>query len=479
MKKIKVFLTSLILLILIQKTVYADYTDFSKFDRSSEMIIIVYDEKNVFYEEKMTIENNLNQSANFSAWFPLTWPCFVDKTEYSILPYDKWEKPDENSIKYVNASEIQYYLDIIEIDIDESYLKSIKTYPEIPGIVFQGRIEKNKKTGFAMRTDNPSGLIEEKNGFYSLYIGGWTEGETESILIKIPREIQKYWFLNAELVIKNITPSFYIDDFEPNYQTFRWDDDFLVQYFDELGRDITMNEIRINYTYEIPLFEYITKFIIFLVGGIALNFFGIGFKKVINKRKGGKPEELNKNESQNKTKKGKKKTNKRKKRDRGFEKMTELRKFEEQWERVKRWYNIFHEITFGSPRYESTDYYQDVVYAFFINCYHLRDWIIKDKTVELKDKKQKVDNFIRSTTCLRICRDLCNGTKHLELDISRSSTGTQPEINKREISVELGGGENIYSINFKMKPIEGYSDAFVLATDCKNKWHEFIKNEID
>jgi len=275
----------LILLILIQNTVYADKIDFSKFDRSSEMIIIVYDEKNVLYEEKMSVENNLNQSANFSAWFPFLWPCFVDKTEYSVIPYDKWEKPDENAIVYVDACEIWNHYDIIGLNIDESYLKLIKTYPDIPGIIFEGEIEKDKKTGFAMRTDNPSGLIKEKNGIYSLFIAGMTEGEMESILIKIPREIRKYWFFNADLVIKNITPSFYIEDFEPDYKIFRWEDDFLVRYFDELGRNITKNEIRINYTYEIPLNEYIINFIFFVGGGIFMIFTGMAIEKYNSKRK--------------------------------------------------------------------------------------------------------------------------------------------------------------------------------------------------
>lgn len=66
--------------------------------------------------------------------------------------------------------------------------------------------------------------------------------------------------------------------------------------------------------------------------------------------------------------------------------MTELRKYQEQFERMKRWYERIKKIEQGRPHNLPSDHYHDEVYAFFMNCYHLRDWIEKDKTVEPRDK---------------------------------------------------------------------------------------------
>ena len=66
---------------------------------------------------------------------------------------------------------------------------------------------------------------------------------------------------------------------------------------------------------------------------------------------------------------------------------------QEQFERVKRWYSRIRDIYQGKPHIFPSDYYQDEVYAFFLNCYHLKDWIKNDDTVE-PSKKNNVENFI-------------------------------------------------------------------------------------
>jgi hypothetical protein len=71
--------------------------------------------------------------------------------------------------------------------------------------------------------------------------------------------------------------------------------------------------------------------------------------------------------------------------------------FEEQYERVKRWYKRFDEINQGKENYRSSEDCRDEVYAFFINCYHLKDWIKNDKGLALKRQDQvKVENWIKS-----------------------------------------------------------------------------------
>jgi hypothetical protein len=55
--------------------------------------------------------------------------------------------------------------------------------------------------------------------------------------------------------------------------------------------------------------------------------------------------------------------------------------WKEQWERVLRWYSRFEQINRGQHDAPSTDFYQDDVYAFFQNSYHLKDWLKNDASV--------------------------------------------------------------------------------------------------
>jgi len=60
---------------------------------------------------------------------------------------------------------------------------------------------------------------------------------------------------------------------------------------------------------------------------------------------------------------------------------TNSRKWFEQFRRVKRWYTRFKSIDEGRPDTLTLDGYLDEVYAFFQNCYHLKDWIKNDASV--------------------------------------------------------------------------------------------------
>ena len=154
-------------------------------------------------------------------------------------------------------------------------------------------------------------------------------------------------------------------------------------------------------------------------------------------------------------------------------------KYEKQLARLHRWYERFKQIDQGMPHRFPSEYYEDKVYAFFINCYHLKDWIINDDSIQInrKERKQLVENFINQNECMRICADICNGIKHLKLQRIRSDK--QPEFKSKHYSLTLGGGvEPIISVKFYVETAKGKVDAFVLATECLRKWVEFIENNI-
>ena len=75
-------------------------------------------------------------------------------------------------------------------------------------------------------------------------------------------------------------------------------------------------------------------------------------------------------------------------------------------QRIHRWHKrLVKAADTGSPDLE------DFAFAFFQNCHHLREWMEKTSKLEPEEVKQ----LFTRTPELRLCRDLCNGTKHLTL----------------------------------------------------------------
>ncbi|HWG75345.1 MAG TPA: hypothetical protein VN660_00955 [Steroidobacteraceae bacterium] len=56
--------------------------------------------------------------------------------------------------------------------------------------------------------------------------------------------------------------------------------------------------------------------------------------------------------------------------------------------------------------------FQDMAWSFFQHCWHIKDWLKHDPLVS-EDTKQAVINAAHASPVLKICRQLCNGTKHL------------------------------------------------------------------
>ena len=154
--------------------------------------------------------------------------------------------------------------------------------------------------------------------------------------------------------------------------------------------------------------------------------------------------------------------------------MTELRRYQEQFERMKRWYERIRKINQGKPHNFSSDHYHDEVYAFFLNCYHLKDWIQNDDTVELP--KEKVEDFINQNECMKVCADICNSIKHLKRESDRS--GKDPEFGGRKFFLNLGGPKPIIKVKFPVMTKDGTIDVLKLASECIQKWEEFIKDNI-
>ncbi|MFX1590486.1 MAG: hypothetical protein ACFFC1_20320, partial [Promethearchaeota archaeon] len=93
-----------------------------------------------------------------------------------------------------------------------------------------------------------------------------------------------------------------------------------------------------------------------------------------------------------------------------------------QFERITRWLQRMKQIKIDREFDGDLQQHQDYIYSFFQNCYHLREWLLKSGVV----KQIEIEKLFHNNIELKICRDICNGTKHMEIN--------QPSIDK-DISI--------------------------------------------
>jgi hypothetical protein len=150
-------------------------------------------------------------------------------------------------------------------------------------------------------------------------------------------------------------------------------------------------------------------------------------------------------------------------------------RYREQYERTKRYFQRLTDIKNGIGHIKDSRSYEDDLYAFFQNCYHLKDWIRSDPTC---NGWSSVEDYINSTRYLLICADLCNATKHLRLDRPRSAEN--PEFSGGNVVLKITDGlkqqEKIeISIDYKISTQSGDLDALEVATQCMQAWEAFLR----
>jgi hypothetical protein len=155
--------------------------------------------------------------------------------------------------------------------------------------------------------------------------------------------------------------------------------------------------------------------------------------------------------------------------------MSTSKKWVEQFERVKRYYERFKEIDEGKSLVRNAAYYEDDVYSFFINCHHLKHWIENDPSAVVS--KIDVENWVNTNPALQICADMCNGAKHLKRIPNRIVSGKERSIDSKAYSVAVMEG-SARPPSTKIKFFIDSFDAFKVATECLQKWEEFISKNL-
>lgn len=153
--------------------------------------------------------------------------------------------------------------------------------------------------------------------------------------------------------------------------------------------------------------------------------------------------------------------------------MTEMRKYQEQLERAKRFKarisKRLDDYSKGNVS-EKPMILFDMIHNFFCECHNIKDYIVNDDSLSITSKT--IDTFISKNDCLKICADICNGRKHLKLR-KGGWTGGTPRFN---MNIEFKEDRSDIYVEFQSKI--GDREFFNLADECIEKWTEFINKEV-
>jgi hypothetical protein len=104
---------------------------------------------------------------------------------------------------------------------------------------------------------------------------------------------------------------------------------------------------------------------------------------------------------------------------------------------------------------------------FFIECDHLRDWLVNDHASVLGLTEGQIRAYVKSSPALQACYDICNTYKHHTRD-----HGTTARI--KDVQIGLGSRWITYEIDWGA-PNAWTVDALDLANECVTSWRDFLK----
>jgi hypothetical protein len=145
----------------------------------------------------------------------------------------------------------------------------------------------------------------------------------------------------------------------------------------------------------------------------------------------------------------------------------------DQWRRVLRWHARLARIRTALPEADPEKAVAlDEVFAFFMNCYHLADWVETSGT----KTPQEVEAFIGQSEPMQLCRDVCNGLKHSRL----YGTATNPNWSTTASyfyeyeRTESGLQQVREGAHWVFVTDHGERDMFHLADQCVAAWRRFL-----
>lgn len=142
----------------------------------------------------------------------------------------------------------------------------------------------------------------------------------------------------------------------------------------------------------------------------------------------------------------------------GHRSMENIEGWRSQFDRVRRWEDRTLKASAQGTQ-DELDFYL----AFFLNCYSLRDWIVNAGVV----KSSEIDRCIKGSVDMRLCRDICNRTKHLLPDRKASADALF------SIAREYRGRDT--PISLVVLATGAKTDLRMLMHGCMKFWTDFVQ----
>lgn len=161
----------------------------------------------------------------------------------------------------------------------------------------------------------------------------------------------------------------------------------------------------------------------------------------------------------------------------------QFRRILRQYRKCQASYTLGEQVGIFTQDREDAETVEELFSQFFIECYHLKDWIKNDKLVS-PSIKSIVENCIAKSRPLSFAGDIANREKHLILN-------RPPKISKKvklhSTPILLGpvgtypiGGIYKFVIEVDTEADHERVDALALARDCVVEWKKFFKdNRLD
>ncbi|WP_327088522.1 hypothetical protein OIE66_40440 [Nonomuraea sp. NBC_01738] len=127
----------------------------------------------------------------------------------------------------------------------------------------------------------------------------------------------------------------------------------------------------------------------------------------------------------------------------------------------------------GAPLHQS-DEARDLIYHFFTDAYHLKDWLRHDPDLALsRTEQQALESHISGTVALAWCADVCNGIKHMDLTPGRERIPGKPaKLTSQNVSIMLGsGGTYSWDVTFDGQKY----DVHRLADEIVREWTAWLQ----
>ena len=155
-------------------------------------------------------------------------------------------------------------------------------------------------------------------------------------------------------------------------------------------------------------------------------------------------------------------------------KVKDAAEWHEQYDRMSRWWARLHAPGEVEQR-------RDDFYAFFVTCFHLKDWLKNDPAVR-KPVRKKIEQLVNDKVSLRLCADIANGVKHLVLTNKKRVRKNKKGVGKKEkekrvpfdpsarLSIE-SPGEIVIAAQGKLLNVD------MVASRCVLYWEKFLRQE--